>query len=350
MNIYYTLKNYKENYTNELNHFINDYEDNDEVDFWDEQRTLYQHCVKNVNIYYSQEFDEYRTIQSITGENYIDEVYNKIIKTVNSNVIEYDFELAEKLKKSFTKILNFIENINNSDIEEVEENVINKQLNDIRFNDYSNYEYTKLLKELSNNYELDLLQSLLSDIEFYLFIEKEEKKSEYTTDDINNAVQRLKEKNLDIPYYKRTPFKKLTEKGKKDMEKLESKGFSFEPTIDLENLLFPYEFYNIYRFIKLIKSKLEPVTSTIQPQLKQNKSLMFEGSNLNLSERFKIANEVLGIDKKIRTLNIQDLEKYQLLAYILGCDKDNARNLMNGQYKAKERDLNPYFNELGLNK
>ena len=51
MNIYYTLKNYKENYTNELNHFINDYEDNDEVDFWDEQRTLYQHCVKNVNIY-----------------------------------------------------------------------------------------------------------------------------------------------------------------------------------------------------------------------------------------------------------------------------------------------------------
>ena len=116
MNIYYTLKNYKENYTNELNHFINDYEDNDEVDFWDEQRTLYQHCVKNVNIYYSQEFDEYRTIQSITGENYIDEVYNKIIKTVNSNVIEYDFELAEKLKKSFTKILNFIENINNSDI------------------------------------------------------------------------------------------------------------------------------------------------------------------------------------------------------------------------------------------
>jgi hypothetical protein len=83
---------------------------------------------------------------------------------------------------------------------------------------------------------------------------------------------------------------------------------------------------------------------------KTNKSLIFEGSPLNLSERFKIANEVLGIDKKIRTLNIPDLEKYQLLAYILGIDKDNARNLMNGSYKSKDRDLSTYFNDLGLNK
>ena len=75
---------------------------------------------------------------------------------------------------------------------------------------------------------------------------------------------------------------------------------------------------------------------------------MFEGSQLNLSERFKIANEVLGIDAKIRTLKIPDLEKYQLLAYILGCDKDNARNLMNGTYKSKDRDLLTYFNDLGL--
>ena len=77
---------------------------------------------------------------------------------------------------------------------------------------------------------------------------------------------------------------------------------------------------------------------------------MFEGKDLNLSERFKIANKVLDIDKKIRTLNIRDLEKYQLLAYILGIDKDNARNLMNGTYKSKDRDLTDYFNDLDLNK
>ncbi|MFV8352019.1 hypothetical protein [Flavobacterium sp. XS2P14] len=82
----------------------------------------------------------------------------------------------------------------------------------------------------------------------------------------------------------------------------------------------------------------------------QNKSLLFDGKALNLLERYKIADKVFGIDKKIRTLNIAELEKYQLLAYILGCDKDNARNLMNGCYKSKSRDLSTYFNNLDLNK
>jgi hypothetical protein len=56
----------------------------------------------------------------------------------------------------------------------------------------------------------------------------------------------------------------------------------------------------------------------------------------------------LNIDNKLRTLNIKDLEKYQLLAYILGCDKDNARNLMNSSYKSKDRDLTSYFIDLDL--
>lgn len=99
---------------------------------------------------------------------------------------------------------------------------------------------------------------------------------------------------------------------------------------------------------KFYNAKLKglPNTKTII----QNKSLLFDGKTLNLLERFKIADKVLGIDQKIRTLNIGDLQKYQLLAYILGCDKDNARNLMNGCYKSKPRDLSTYFNDLDLNK
>ncbi|WP_140484761.1 hypothetical protein [Flavobacterium sp. GSA192] len=83
--------------------------------------------------------------------------------------------------------------------------------------------------------------------------------------------------------------------------------------------------------------------------VKENKSLLLKGEKLNLSERYTIANKILKIDSKLRILNIQDLQKYQLLAYILGCDKDNARNLMNGTYKSKDRDLTDFFNDLGLN-
>lgn len=111
----------------------------------------------------------------------------------------------------------------------------------------------------------------------------------------------------------------------------------------------PSEFEN--PLLTLYKQKLNSLPkSELKTNYAENKSLLLNGRKLNLSERYKIANKVLDIDKKIRTLNIQDLEKYQLLAYILGCDKDNARNLMNGTYNANDRDLTAYFNDLDLNK
>jgi hypothetical protein len=98
----------------------------------------------------------------------------------------------------------------------------------------------------------------------------------------------------------------------------------------------------IFNYVNFFKTKEK--IYLLEEQI--NKSSIFQGKELNLLERFKIANSVLDIDKKIRTLNIQELKKYELLAYILGCDKDNARNLMNGTYNAKCRDLSNYLKEL----
>lgn len=110
-------------------------------------------------------------------------------------------------------------------------------------------------------------------------------------------------------------------------------------------------FEKIIKFLNLQKLNPTPTkTNSIQTP-KTNKSLLFEGKNLNMSERYQIANKVLDIDTKIRTLkNISDSDKHQLLAYILGIDKDNARHLMNGAYNSKDRDLTDYFNRLDLNK
>ena len=110
-----------------------------------------------------------------------------------------------------------------------------------------------------------------------------------------------------------------------------------------------YEVEFLDEIIKNIDTEFEQLQ---KPEAKKRpiKSLLLDGRELNLSERFKIANKVLDIDNKIRTLNIKDLDKYQLLAYILGCDKDNARNIMNGTYNSKDRDLTAYFEELNLKK
>lgn len=134
-------------------------------------------------------------------------------------------------------------------------------------------------------------------------------------------------------------------------------GSSFEKKIQyLDEMLLEFgvkastRFEGSYFEIDLVKSK---VHNEIRQQLtkqKPNKSLMFAGTNLNIKDRYRILNKVLDFDKKVHPLNIGELEKYQLLAYILGIDKDNARKLMCGSHDAKDNDLTAYFNDLGLNK
>ena len=110
----------------------------------------------------------------------------------------------------------------------------------------------------------------------------------------------------------------------------------------------PSEFENIK--LTFYKNKLRILFPSAVMSNNQIKSLQLNGRILNLSERYKIANKVLDIDKTLRTLDIPELKKYELLSFIMGCDKDNARNLMNGTYKSKDRDLTTYFDSLQLNK
>jgi hypothetical protein len=100
--------------------------------------------------------------------------------------------------------------------------------------------------------------------------------------------------------------------------------------------------------IMVENDNLRPITFT--PKGKPIKSLLLNGNNLNIKDRYRILNKILNFDKIVHPLNIGELEKYQLLAYILGCDKDNARKLMCGSHDAKDTDLTSYFNELGLKK
>lgn len=107
----------------------------------------------------------------------------------------------------------------------------------------------------------------------------------------------------------------------------------------------PSEFENSKVTFYKNKLRLLPIK---KQNTKINTGTLLDGKALNLLERFNIANAVLDIDKNIRKLNIPDLKKYELLAFILDCDKDNARNLMNGKYSARLRDLKDYLDTLNL--
>ena len=78
------------------------------------------------------------------------------------------------------------------------------------------------------------------------------------------------------------------------------------------------------------------------------KNNLIDGKQINLYERFLIANEVLQIDNKISTLKISEAEKHNLLSLILGCNIDNAKKILNNTYDAKVKDnlLKSYYKTL----
>lgn len=80
------------------------------------------------------------------------------------------------------------------------------------------------------------------------------------------------------------------------------------------------------------------------------KPLLINGKKPNMVDRYHIANEVLDIYKVIDKKNISQTEKHDLLAHILGCNQQIARELWNGtqqkRTKFNEDIIIPYLDKL----
>lgn len=83
---------------------------------------------------------------------------------------------------------------------------------------------------------------------------------------------------------------------------------------------------------------------------KKNTKLLIEGKVPNVSERYKIANETCDIYNAINKKNISAAEKHKLLAHIMGCSQQVARELFNGtqtkRTPIRDEVLNPYLEKL----
>lgn len=205
----------------------------------------------------------------------------------------------------------------------------------------------RYVNSITDNHNIEYLKSLKKDIELFICIYSEDLMAEITDNDWQEKFKYYEQRGEKTPViiYENIDRKLNKTKGK-PYEHLPE----FNERYDIEKIFYPYELFSIRQAEYYIKSLIENNENpqTTKPT-KPNKSLLFEGKNLNLSERYKIANKVINIEKQIRKLNIKELEKHQLLAYILGCDITTARNLYNGTYNSKDRDLSNLFNELDLN-
>lgn len=145
----------------------------------------------------------------------------------------------------------------------------------------NHYDMVMLLKKYTDNYDIELLNSLSYDISLYLSLKHEDKIDKYSDEDIQNKINSRKDKGLRIPMIK--PY---IPEDPTDDEKTHIKEYKYmyESRIDLEELFYPFEFLNITIFQSLINNKisqLEPQTHLV------NRNIKFKISQTQLVELTK---------------------------------------------------------------
>lgn len=131
---------------------------------------------------------------------------------------------------------------------------------DIRNNEYSDYQLTSLLKIYSDNYNLDLLDSLRKDIWLYIETEKEDLECSFYSFEKEEAVNEWVKKGKEIPYLERKSFEELNENQKAKRLKL---NIEIEPMIDFEKIMFPFEFYSVRHFQFKIIQKIDEIGKSV---------------------------------------------------------------------------------------
>lgn len=233
---------------------------------WTEFNSLLKRTIKNN---YENLPDD---LKFLNDKNYLNLIMGKIEKIKNTYIENYKL-----LKENY---LNPKENSKEEDkqiVEDFEEDTINDLFDEIRNNEYGKLKLYNILKE-QTNLEIEPLKYILNDLDLYLFVEKDIFESNITSEEVDERIAEYKEKGLSIPYHKRTLVENLTER---QIEMRKNSKLNFEPSIDKENLMFPFEFYSLYEFKRIILNEIKKhdkveenntVTST-NPKLKTNLSV-----------------------------------------------------------------------------
>lgn len=191
------------------------------------------------------------------------------------------------------------------------------------------------LRELVNSLNKRNNELLLMQKEYYRFVYKEigiTEEEYYNTEDL----EKIEKYDQEI-----SRVSKLTQKlTKKDIDYLMSFNFKIH---FLNNKLEKLNFS--YRILERNEIEFNEITKK-----KKINSLLISGLKPNISERYKIAIELLDIYNIINKKNISATEKHSLLAHIMGCSQQVARELFNGtQIKrtpVREEIIKPYLENL----
>lgn len=126
--------------------------------------------------------------------------------------------------------------------------IVNDFFEKIKECELTQIEIFNIVENLTN-LELNKLEILYYDFGFFLTTEKDEKEANFTDTEISKAIQKLKEQNKPIPK-KKIPNLIKTKTGFVELKQNDN-------IIDLENLLFPYDFVCCYEFERFLIKEIK---------------------------------------------------------------------------------------------
>lgn len=102
------------------------------------------------------------------------------------------------------------------------------------------------IQKSTENFDVDQLKRLQKDIDYCLFCAREEIEGNFSPDDIESAINEFKANNKEIPYITIPAIKKGGEKITEERK-----------ILNLEKLLFPYDFFLVYQINFLLEDLIK---------------------------------------------------------------------------------------------
>jgi len=175
----------------------------------------------------------------------------------------------------------------------------------------------KILKEYTEGYDLELLEALYKEVETYIGIEKDEMRGKISKEEIDDKIKEYKELEKELPVLDMSFISKIDPKAKAT------------PRLDLEQLFFPFEFFSVYQFQKMIISKIKEKRQKNNQEEIQGTILDFSEDKLEVKTNLVILQKLGIFDYLIKEHQLSINKIASLLSSILGVSTTTLQSYIN---------------------
>ena len=175
----------------------------------------------------------------------------------------------------------------------------------------------KILKEYTEGYNLELLEALHKEVENYIGIEKDEMRGKISKEEIDDKIKEYKELEKELPVLDMSFISKIDPKAKAT------------PILDLEQLFFPFEFFSVYQFKKMIISKIKEKRQKNNQEEIQGVILDFSEDKLEVKTNLVILQKLGIFDYLIKEHQLSVNKIASLLSSILGVSTTTLQSYIN---------------------